>query len=257
MKVFGITIGSPAEGGPPLVVGGYPVVDLLPQEVRVARRSRGIRRGVISVAALLVVVAIGGGVAAKFAAVAAEVRLAGAQVRTEQLLAQQAEYFEVTSVQAEIDQRTAARYVITSTEIDWRSIMTQIRSMLPAGATVLSMDADGASPMELYAQATSPLQGARVATVRFTIQSSSMLSVPALVDQLATLPGFVDAQVPSTTATEEAVETSFVVHLDQGAYANRFPVETPADGSDPASPGTETSDDEPAVEALGDEEEAN
>lgn len=260
MKVFGLTIGEPAEsaaiaGG--LAVGGHPSVDLLPQEVRVARRSRGIRRGVLSFAVLLVVVAVGGGVAAKFTAVAAEARLAASQVHTEQLLAQQAEFTEVTSLQTEIAQRTAARHVVTSTEIDWRSIMTQIRTMLPTGASMISMDVDGAAPMELYAQSTAPLQGVRIATVRFTVRSDTMLSVPGFVDDLEALPGFVDHQVPSTTASEEGVETSFVVHLDHRAYANRFPLET-TEGGGEVGTGTEAATtDENTVEASGEQEEAN
>src|SRR5690606_3263649 len=123
--------------------------------------------------------------------------------------------------------------VITGTEIDWQAVLADIRGTLPAGAVVISLSIDGASPMQSYTQAGVPLQGPRVATVMFTVETASILSGPVVVDALAQVPGFVDVQVPSSTVNEEGIaETSFVLHLDEGAYTYRYvPIEAADDAA--------------------------
>ncbi len=226
MKVFGITVGG-SSASAPLALGAHPSVDLLPPEVRLGRKSRGARRSVVALAVLLIVGVAAGGAWAKMQAITAEVTLAAEQARTQGLIDRQAEFGGVMAVQAEIDERLAAREVITSTEIDWQAVIAAVRSTLPADATVTSVSVDGASPMEAYVQPTVPLQGARVATVSFTVRSPLFLSVPDIEDGLAGVLGFVDVQVPSSTIdpTDGVFETSFVIHLSEEAYAGRYPVE--------------------------------
>ncbi|WP_026374001.1 hypothetical protein [Agrococcus lahaulensis] len=226
MKVFGITVGRGGDA-PPLMLGAQPVVNLLPPEVLAARRSRAVRRVVVAAAVVLVVGAGGGAAAARVQAIAAEVELAGAQARTAALIAQQGEFGDVLAVEAEIAERVAARHVVTSTEIEWRSMIDAFLATLPPDATLTSVAAEGSSPMALHAQPIAPLQGARVATLTFTVESDARL--PQVLDALATLPGFVDAQVPVVTALETGrTETIFVLHVGEEAYANRFPPEAEA-----------------------------
>lgn len=256
MKVFGLTIGDAPATGPALVLGGSPGVDLLPREVRDTRKSNRTRRGVIAVAVLAIVATAGGGAAATYASILADVRLASAEQRTEALLARQAEFVEVTTLQRQIEERTAARAVITGTEIDWQSVLADVRATLPAGAIVTSIAVDGASPMQAYAQAGVPLQGPRIATVTFTVESSSILSATAVVDALDAVPGFVDVQVPTSTVADEGIaETSFVLHLGEGAYSGRYaPIEAaPAETPDAAA----SADEAGTVEAAGTDAEEN
>lgn len=249
MKVFGITIGSPDPA--PLMLGAQPAVNLLPSEVLAARKSRGVRRGIVAAAIVLIVSAGGGTAAAKLQALAAEVELAFAEAQTVELLARQAEFADVLAVEAEIEARQAAREVATGTEIDWRGVIDGIVATLPEGATLVNVTAEGSSPMAGHAQPVAPLQGARVATVTFTVRSTAML--PDVVDALEGLPGFVDAQVPTQTVIPEEgiVDSTFVVHLDEGAYTNRFPptVQAQPEPGQPAA-GAEGSTD---AEASGEE----
>lgn len=263
MKVFGLTIGDAPATGPALMLGATPGVDLLPREVRDTRKSNRTRRGVIAVAVLAIVATAGGGAAATYASIVAEVRLASAEQRTEALLARQSEFVEVTTLQRQIEERTAARQVITGTEIDWQAVLTDVRATLPAGAIVTSLAVDGASPMQAYAQAGVPLQGPRVATVTFSIESSSILSASTVVDALAAVPGFVDVQVPSASVVDETVgetsqaiaETSFVLHLGEGAYSARY---TPIEAAPAETPSADASGDETeTVEAAGTDGEEN
>ncbi|WP_405217163.1 PilN domain-containing protein [Agrococcus sp. Ld7] len=266
MKVFGLTIGEAPTGGSPLVLGGAPSVDLLPREVRDTRKSNRARRGVIAVAVLAIVATAGGGAAATYASILAEVQLASAEQRTEALLARQSEFVEVTTLQRQIEERTAARQVITGTEIDWQSVLADVRATLPEGAVVTALAVDGASPMEPYAQAGVPLQGPRVATVSITVQSSTIMSAADVVDALEAVPGFTDVQVPTTAVVDAGIaETTFVLHLDEGAYSARYapldagPAETPdAESSSAEASSAETGSAETgAVDAAGTDAEEN
>ncbi|WAC66366.1 hypothetical protein OVA14_00770 [Agrococcus sp. SL85] len=222
MKAFGIELGG---GAPkqPLVVGGVPGVDLLPPEVRIAKRSRRTRRGVVAAAVAVVVLAGSGAVAAKAQSLVAELQLAEGEARTIELLQAQAAFGEVTDVQTEIDERSAARAVATSQEIAWASVVTEIRGMVPAGSTLATIVADGATPMTAYGQSVVPLQGPRLATVTFTIVGPSAEDAAAVLDRLAEMDGYVDAHVQSRSALEGIVESELVLHLDGGALSNRFP----------------------------------
>lgn len=231
MKVFGITIGGSSESSQ-LLLGAPPAADLLPPEVGIARRSRGMRRGIVAVAVLLMVASGGASAAAKYQAVAAEVALALEQERTVALIAEQAEFADVVAVQTEIEEREAARRVATGTEIDWQVFVTSIAEAMPADMVLRSVTAEGSSPMAGLAQAADPLQGPRVATVTCIVRSPVMITVPDVVDLMGGLTGFVDAQVPiSELKPEGYFETTFVVHLDGTAYLNRFPAAEPSQES--------------------------
>ncbi|MBO1769326.1 hypothetical protein [Agrococcus sp. TF02-05] len=223
MKVFGMTIGGGGDA-PQLLLGGPPAAELLPPEVGAARRSRGIRRGIVAVAVLLMVASGGASAAAKYQALSAEVELALEQERTASLIARQAEFADIVAAQTEIEEREAARRVATGTEIDWQVFVSGIEAAMPADMVLHSLEVTGSSPMAGLAQPADPLQGARVATVTCIVRSPAMLTVPDVVDLMGGLTGFVDAQVPlSELKPEGYFETTFVVHLDEGAYASRFP----------------------------------
>lgn len=254
MKVFGITVGASGAAAP-LALGAHPTVNLLPPEVRLGRRSRGIRRGVVAMAVLLVVGVAAGGVGARLQSMTAEDVLATAQDRTQALIDRQAEFGDVMAVQADIDERLAARQIITSTEIDWQSIITSIRATLPDDATITTATVEGGSPMEAYAQATAPLQGTRIATVSFTVVSPAILSVPEIEDGLAGVLGFVDVQVPSSMVDAEGLfETSFVLHLSDEAYTGRYPAEIATAAEAPADTNSATAEAEAEAEADSEEE---
>ena len=241
MKLFGLTIGA-GDDVRPLVLGAQPAVDLLPPEVRVARKSRGVRRGVVALAVLLVVGVAAGGAWARLQSVAADDALAAERARTASLLERQAEFGGVMAVQAEIDERIAARQVITSTEVDWQAVMAAVTAALPDDTSFVSFTVEGGSPMEAYGQPTVPLQGTRIATLSFTVQSPALLAVPEIEEQLSNVPGFVDVQVPSAMADPEGIfETSFVVHLNDAAFAGRFPPD-PATAEQPAGTDDATAD---------------
>lgn len=210
-----------------LVVGGEPRVDLLPPEIRAERRDRIRRRRLgLGVIGVTVVMLLGVG-AATFVATTAQGRLGTEQARTATLLAEQAQYADVRQMQTQVELATAAQQVGASTEIAWRDYLQEVQATLPSGVAVETVDVDSASPLMAYAQATVPLQGARMATVQFTATSLELPDIPTWLRALATLPGFADA-LPGSVAlndTSGVYTATITMHINDAALAQRFTAE--------------------------------
>ena len=215
-------------GAAGLVVGGIPRIDLLPPEVRARLRSRTLRRG-LGVLVVAVVLATGAGTAlAVLNAAASAGALTAEQERSQQLLAQQLEFVEVTKLanaKAGIEQ---AQLVGASTEILWPAYIDAIRATLPPGAAIGTLTVTASSPITLVAQPALPLQLPRVATVQLTVDAADLATVSAWIAQLPALPGFADATLTSIERTEAGVKANVTINVTDAAFANRF-VELPAE----------------------------
>lgn len=210
-----------------LVIGGEPRVDLLPLEVRKERKAKVMRRrlGLAAVGVLAIVLV--GSAAATALSMQAQTRLSDEQARTADLLAEQSKYIEVRDVQDQVTLVQAAQQVGASTEIDWKKYLESVQATLPAGVTIDSVSIDSASPMAIYDQPTTPLQGARVATVSFTATSAILPDVPTWLKALAKLPGYADA-LPSSANLDAATDTykvNITMHVNDVAFSQRFVTE--------------------------------
>lgn len=207
-----------------LVVGGVPRVDLLPTEVLVDRRQRaGVRRAWLGV--VVVAVAVGAvAVLASASAVQADSALAEARQETDSLLVQQQQYRDVRTTETQSELLRAAQAVGGSTEIDWQATLQNVQSSLPAGVSITGVQIDSATPLEAYAQATSPLQGQRVATLTIDASSPTLPSVPAWLDSVKKIRGFVDANANSVTldTSTNVYTVDMTIHLDEGVYDGKY-----------------------------------
>lgn len=210
-----------------LVIGGMPRVDLLPTEVLVDRRQRaGVRRAWLGV--VVVAVAVGAvAVLASASAVQADSALAEARQETDSLLVQQQQYRDVRTTETQSELLRAAQAVGGSTEIDWQATLQNVQSSLPAGVTITGVQIDSATPLEAYAQATSPLQGQRVATLTIDAASPTLPSVPAWLDSVKKIRGFVDANANSVTldTSTNIYTVDMTIHLDEGVYDGKYDLE--------------------------------
>lgn len=207
-----------------VTVGGRPRVDLLPTEVLADRRSRRVvRRMWAGVGLVVVVAAIGTGGASLYAAQAHD-DLTGAQNETLSLLQQQARYKEVRQTETSTALREAAQSVGGSTEIAWQPYLGSVKSSLPAGVQITGVAIDSATPLETYAQADSPLQGQRVATLTIDAQSPTLPSVPTWLDSVKALDGFVDATANSVTLDQASgvYTVNLTIHVDDGAFDGKY-----------------------------------
>lgn len=205
-----------------ITVGGAPRVDLLPPEVRADRRAAGLaRRAWAGVVVVAFVVAIGSG-AALLQRMNDEDSLLMAQGETQSLLTQQQQYAEVRKVQKDVALIGAAQKVGGSTDIDWPAYLEKIQATLPVGVTIVGVSLDQASPLAAYEQATAALQSSRVATVTIQVTSPELPSVTDILEGLATLPGFADAQPGSINLENGIYKADITMHLDAAVLSGRF-----------------------------------
>lgn len=206
-----------------LDIGGESRVDLLPAEVRAKRRGKVARRR-LGFAVFLVALLMAGGTAlVRAQAQQAETNLAIAQANTQSLLIQQRKYSEVRTVQERVDMIHSAEQIGTSTEINWEQYLTLVQATLPANVSLGTINIDSETPLAPYAQATAPLQGARIATLSFTATSSTLPQVPVWLDALVTLPGYADASPGSVTRDATGgYSVNITMHINQAAFTNRF-----------------------------------
>jgi hypothetical protein len=213
--------GAAGTGAP---VGGAPRVDLMPPEIRLKRSQlrtrRKLRLGLFGV--FLVVVAACGGT--WVLATVSQTTLAAAQSQQQQLLAQQATFSDVTTIQASIGLIKAGQKVGDSTEIDWNAYLTKLQATLPAGVTFSTVTITTTTPLTSLGQSTTPLEGSRVATLLFTASSPTLPSVPELLNALKTLPGFVDATPGDVSSAGDVggYTANVTMHINTQAFANRF-----------------------------------
>jgi hypothetical protein len=233
---------GPIRGGAANInVGGAPRVDLMPPEIRTKRSQLRVRRSLrLALFGVAIVVIVGCG-ATWLLATVAQTTLSSAQAQQQQLIAQQATYSDVTSTQKSIALTQAAQKVGDSSEIDWQAYLDKLQATLPAGTTISTVAVTSATPMGTFGQASAstPLQGARVATIIFTVASPSLPSVPQLLDGLKTLPGFVDATPGSLSRIDTGGYTvNLELHIGTQAFANRFD-QAAADANEKAIKATE------------------
>lgn len=206
-----------------LVVGEESRVDLLPPELRVRRKAKVVHRRLgflVFVVALLVT----GGIALGHAqALQAKVNLSIEQSNSQAILIQQRKFGQVQQIQKQVESVQAAQQVGTSTEIDWQKYLISVQSTLPPNVTLDSVNIDSATPFASYAQASAPLQGARIATLSFTAISSTLPQVPQWLIALSTLKGFADANPGSVTRNETGTYAiNITMHINEAAFSNRF-----------------------------------
>jgi hypothetical protein len=207
-----------------LVIGGRPHVDLLPTEVLVERRQRaGVRRAWLGV--VVVAVAVGAVIVlASASAIQADSSLAEAHQETDSLLVQQQQYRDVRTTETQSELLRAAQSVGGSTEIDWQATLQRVQSSLPAGVTITGVQIDSATPMAPYEQATTPLQGQRVATLTIDAASPTLPSVPAWLDSVRKVPGYVDANANAVTldTSTNIYTVDMTIHLDEHVYDGKY-----------------------------------
>lgn len=231
-----------------VTIGGAPRADLLPPEVGIAARGRAIRRNASALIVLVILIVIAGYLGATALALAANVQLDAAKVRTQELIAEQGKYSEVKQVATMLDTAIAAQKVATSTEIDWKGYLTDIQNSLPVGTLVTNVVAETATPLSSFSRPSVPLQGDRIGELTFTATSVSLPDVEAWLEALEKLKGYVDASPGSVKLLEDGIyQATITMHIDKGALLNRF------NESTDANPGTDSSDTGSSTDTQGNE----
>jgi len=221
-----------------LVIGGEPRIDFLPPEVKAGKQARRTRRSLMALVLLVVAACVAGYVFATSLAVQSQGELADAQDRTRALVQEQGEYQSVRTVTAELAATTNARLVGSATEVLWKDYLAQLVTALPSETTVDTYTVESQTAMEGSPVTTIPLQNQRMATVNFVAEFPTLAKAKAVLESLATLPGYADAWATPIELTDEGAYTAtFTLNVNAEIAERRFfEAEEPvADGAEETS----------------------
>jgi len=205
-----------------LVYGGVPRARLMPPEVALQKKERGRRRGLVTAVIAVVLVMIGGVVASTLFATSAAVRLADERLTTEQLLAQQLEFTEVTQVRGQLQSITDVRGQLATVEVLWQEQLTPYLAVFTAEELVNALAFQSNAPAEPVLGLTGPLRSPRVATFRMVVVTPD-LPIPYLwYREWEEIETFADASIDSITLLENGYETTVTINLNDVALSQRF-----------------------------------
>lgn len=215
-----------------LEMGSVPRADLLPAAARNAIRRRPIVRRLILgliLLALVVVLAVAG---ATVVSLAAQGQLQAERDRSEMLLAQQLEFVEARAIDAALTEATNSRIAVTSVEIDWESLLAEVRSTLPPGVLLVSVDGviiDGDSPDAGGEEGETdgepePLRQDSVASISISATSPTVPDVEAWLADLESVTGFAGIAPPTSVVGSEGASYTVTIEflLNEEAFIGRY-----------------------------------
>ena len=212
----------------PLVIGGEPRIDFLPLEIKQRKEAKRSRRSLIALVILVLVICVGGYVYSAANALQAQVNLAMEQARTQELLQAQTEYAEARTVTTDIDSAKAAALVGSSTEILWKPYLKSLEGVMPDDSEVVSFTIDSQNALELAPEVTVPLEQSRVATLTFSVATTSIARADQLTVNIKELPGFADAITTTIAGEEDVYLVDVILHINDSVFERRlFEVKDP------------------------------
>ena len=205
-----------------LVYGGVPRAHLMPPEVALQKKEVGRRRGLITAVIAVVAITIAGVVGSFLVAANAEAQLAEERRTTEQLLAAQLEFTEVTLVRGQLVSITEVRDQLASVEVLWREALEPYLSVLTAEEVVQSLSFSSNSPAEPAIGVTGPLRSPRVATITMVVLTAELPAPQTWYRQWQLVETYADASIDSITLLQGGYETTVTINLNEAALSQRF-----------------------------------
>lgn len=205
-----------------LVFGGVPRAHLMPPEVALQKKERGRRRGLVTAVIGVVLLTVAGIVGSTFVAVTAELRLADERRTTEQLLATQLEFAEVTQVRGQLQSIADVRAQLGTVEVLWQDQISPYLAVLSPAEAVESLAFEAEAPAEPAFTLTGPLRSPRVATIRMVIVTAELPAPYAWYRAWEKLETFADASIDSITLLDRGYETTVTINLNELALSQRF-----------------------------------
>jgi len=216
---------SRSRSGAAVATTGLPQVNLLPPEVRAARGLRATQRLLVVALAAVLAVCVGGFGFAQMQKASANKELNSAQETTRDLQAQKAKYADVPVVLGQLSAVNESIQFGLSTEVQWKTYIDAITSVLPEGVSLDSYIVTAPSPLVAPAAPLDPLQVPSVGMINFAARSLTVPDTAALVDALNSIPNFSDAWVSTATLGGDEKGGFYTVtasvQIDESAYSGR------------------------------------
>lgn len=205
-----------------LVYGGVPRAHLMPPEVAMQKKERGRRRGLVTAVIAVIALTVAGIVGSTFIATASEAQLAAERRTTEELLATQLQFAEVTQVRGQLQSITDVRAQLAAVEVLWRESVTPYLAVLSAAEQVESLGFRSDAPAEPALGVTGPLRAPRTATIRLVITTVEVPTPYTWFRSWEKIDTFADASIDSITSQQDGYETAVTINLNDLALAQRF-----------------------------------
>lgn len=205
-----------------LVYGGVPRAHLMPPEVALQKKERGRRRGLVTAVIAVIALTVAGIVGSTFIATASEAQLAAERRTTEELLATQLQFAEVTQVRGQLQSITDVRAQLGSVEVMWRESLTPYLAVLSADELVDTLTFQSDAPAQPALGVTGPLRVPRTATIRIVISTSEVPTPQTWYRAWEKIETFADASIDSVTFQESGYKTAVTINLNSLALAQRF-----------------------------------
>jgi Tfp pilus assembly protein PilN len=189
--------------------------DLLPVEIIDTRRTRKVRRTVITaVAGFTVFLAAWYGLAL-FETSTATDNLTQAEDNVQALTRQQRDYTELVGLQAESKKVNQQLQSLLGDDLQWSRLLSSLQAVAPAGISVTGVTAAlkvASVTPGTNTEMPTGASGTPIGTVTITGKGSSKTVIAAYVDALAKVPGVANA-LPGDISQQQA-GLSFSVHMD-------------------------------------------
>jgi len=209
-----------------IALGGQPRANLLPPSVILAQRGRRAVRVMLAVVVAAAVIVVAGIAGSGWWALTQSAALAAERARTDQLLADQAQYADVNAAIAGLTKRTDAVALVGASDILWADYLALVRGTLPDGTALTGASIEATSPISAVTPDESALNRDRAASIVMTVSSQDLPAVQSLIDQLATLPGYTDAVLNSINLDPSGLYLATVsLGVDESVYSARFALE--------------------------------
>jgi len=191
-----------------VTAGAMPQVNLLPESVRAVRRLRNARGWFgLAVLASVVLVVLGWFGGTMLVSEAQDAKTIEEQ-RTSDLLAQKAQFAEVTPIMNEVERVGRALFVASGSEVLWADYTGAIAAVLPEGVQLQTLSMQMVGTDDGSVLPTDPLVAPGLFQLTFEAHAATAPNAADLVDSFEDVPGFSDARV---TVVDRVVEGDFAV----------------------------------------------
>lgn len=205
-----------------LIYGGVPRANLMPPEVGVRRKEAARRRSLVALGGLVAAATIAGVVASFLFAAAAEQRLADERRITEQLLATQLEYTEVTQVRADLQLISELRTQLAGVEVLWADALAPYLGAFGPEVAITSLTVQGQAPAQPPLGIAGPLRQERVATVSVIVATPDVPTPAVWLRAWKRIDTYADASVEVITNADSGYTTSITINLNPTALSGRY-----------------------------------
>lgn len=204
-----------------IAFGAVPRAHLMPPEVALRRKESGRRRGLLVLVVLVVLLVVAAVAASFWYSAQAESRLAAERQVTDELLATQLQYSEVTQVRGQLESIKGVSGRLGATEVLWRETVTPYLAVLSDDEVIEAISIMGADPNGPPLGLADPLRYPRVATITLTVVTTELPEPHRWVRAWERIDTFADASIDSILAENNAYVTTVTINLAPAALSNR------------------------------------